>query len=400
MPNIKLIARETLRQLIENKIEPTPEAYEKEYYRQMKKMGIKTKEEEPIDLNRLLGMLQGDAKEIGNKTFKNKDELTIFLIKVLNLIYHYRKNFNTLLETEKIFLRLLSTHPNKEINTLAKGELIEIDKISFQAKENYKKRWIEQSQKHLEVKWNDFDKTLEFISDLKIANDKFKSLQKEVKKYLKGSRDREIGKNLLKKIETFFQELSLSPTLPEEDLKPEQTLNAEKTSVLKYTDMDSLPINSATTLISKEGMQDVLNFAEREYKENKRNYAVVVFGIVGYDQAIEAHGKEALKRVLAILGKFLKQYSNASDLIAYYGEEEFLACLLERQKDQAIAFIRQLDTEVKKSTFIYQQTRIHIKLSAQVSHRIDEESLEKMLKVTLEEFVKHKDTQGVIDYED
>lgn len=39
MPNIKLIARETLRQLIENKIEPTPEAYEKEFYHQMKKWG-------------------------------------------------------------------------------------------------------------------------------------------------------------------------------------------------------------------------------------------------------------------------------------------------------------------------------------------------------------------------
>ncbi|TLE16419.1 diguanylate cyclase [Helicobacter apodemus] len=397
MPNIKLIARETLRQLIENKIEPTPEAYEKEFYHQMKKMGIK--KEEPIGLNRLLAMLKGDAKEIANKSFKNKDEFTIFLIKVLNLIYHYRTNFNTLLEMERIFLRLLSTHPDKEINTLAKGYLIEIDKINFQAKEVYKKRWVEQTQKNLEVKWNDFDKVLEFVGDFKIENDEFKNLQEKIKRYLEGSRDKEIGKNLLKKIETFFQEFAVPfPQRKEEqDLKLEQELNTKEAGVLEYADMDSLPINSITTLISKEGMQDILNFAEEEYRENKKNYSVVIFGIVSYHQALELYGSEALKRVLTILGKFLKKYSNTSDLIAYYGEEKFLACLLDRQKEQAITFIRKLDAEVRKSIFVYQQTRIPIKLSAQVAHRIEEESLEKMLKVVLEEFAKYEDTQGIID---
>ncbi|MDE5602394.1 MAG: diguanylate cyclase [Helicobacter sp.] len=395
MLNIKLIARETLQELMKNKIEPTPEAYEKEFYYQMRKMGIK--KEEPISLNQLLEMLKGDAKEIANKAFKNKDELTVFLIKVLNLIYHYRKNFNTLLETEKIYLRLLSTHPSKEINKLAKTELIEIDKINFQTKEKYKKRWIEQSQKNLEVKWNDFDKTLELIRDFKIENDDFKSLQEEIKQYLEDNRNKEIRKNLLKKVETFFQEHSLVSISQQEsqDLKLEQELNDEKP--LKYTDVDSLPINSVTTLISKEGMQDVLNFAEEEYRVNKRNYSVIVFGIVGYHQAVETYGKKALKHILATLGKFLKKHSNTTDLIAYYGEDQFLACLLERNKEETIVFIRQLDAEVKKSTFVYQKERVPIKLNAQVAHRIDEQSLEKMLDATFEEFAKNKDTQGVID---
>ena len=224
-------------------------------------------------------------------------------------------------------------------------------------------------------------------------------MQEKIKRYLEGSRDKEIGKNLLKKIETFFQEFAVPfPQRKEEqDLKLEQELNTKEAGVLEYADMDSLPINSITTLISKEGMQDILNFAEEEYRENKKNYSVVIFGIVSYHQALELYGSEALKRVLTILGKFLKKYSNTSDLIAYYGEEKFLACLLDRQKEQAITFIRKLDAEVRKSIFVYQQTRIPIKLSAQVAHRIEEESLEKMLKVVLEEFAKYEDTQGIID---
>lgn len=86
-------------------------------------------------------------------------------------------------------------------------------------------------------------------------------------------------------------------------------------------------------------------------------------------------------------------------MIAYYGEEEFLACLLEREKEEAIQFIRNLDSIVSQSVFMFQQTRINISLSAQVSHRIESESLENMLKVSLEEFAKHKDYKGIIDYE-
>lgn len=154
-----------------------------------------------------------------------------------------------------------------------------------------------------------------------------------------------------------------------------------------------------TTLVSKQGMQEILDFAESQFKENQKNYSVIVFGIAGYEKIKEHFGLEAAKRVLATLGRLLKQYSNESDLIAYYGEEEFLACLLERTREEAIQFIRNLDSIVSQSIFMFQQTRINISLSAQVSHRVESESLENMLQISLEEFEQHKDSKGIIRYE-
>ena len=161
----------------------------------------------------------------------------------------------------------------------------------------------------------------------------------------------------------------------------------------------ALPIDAATTLISKTGMQEVLNYAEDTFVKEGKNYAVIVFGIAGYDRIKSHYGLEAAKRILATLGRLLKQYSNTSDLIAYYGDEEFLACLLDRKKDEAIAFIHHLDKIVRNSKFMFQQIRIEISLSAQVSHRVEEKDLESMLKISLEEFVKHKDSQGIIKYD-
>ena len=172
-----------------------------------------------------------------------------------------------------------------------------------------------------------------------------------------------------------------------------------KVAPLKYNQIFALPIDAMTTLVSQQGMQEVLGFAESQFKENQKNYSVIIFGIAAYDKIKEHFGFEAAKKVLATLGRLLKQYSNESDLIAYYGEEEFLACLLEREKEEAIQFIHNLDSIVSQSVFMFQQTRINISLSAQVSHRIESESLENMLKVSLEEFAKHKDSKGIIDYE-
>ena len=126
---------------------------------------------------------------------------------------------------------------------------------------------------------------------------------------------------------------------------------------------------------------------------------MIVFGIAAYDKIKEQFGLEAAKRVLSTLGRLLKQHSNTSDLIAYYGEEEFLACLLERDKNAAIAFIRELDAIVRGSKFMFQQTRIDISLSAQASHRVEAKDLESMLKMSLEEFIKNKDSQGIIQCE-
>ncbi|MBX7491328.1 diguanylate cyclase [Helicobacter turcicus] len=411
MQNIQNIAREALKELLKEGKEPTPEAYAQAYCLAAKKMGVVVESE--FSIEKVLEMLEPEAKEnLPHKKFKHKNELFISLIKVINHLNFSKKHFNTSLETLKLLLRLLAIHPQKEISTLAKGHLIEIDKLNSQSMQNWRERWMEQVKKIPEFDFLDSLKVLEILSNFKIPYLGIQKWQDDVRNLLKESKpSKEEQLKLLKSLESQILALSSQNTQssqnsqnpkisPQEPQK--QSANAMANSPkkpLEFKDTMALPIDAVTTLMTKDGMQEVLNYAENEFVKANENYSVIVFGIAGYDRIKEHFGLEAAKRVLATLGRLLKQYSNTSDLIAYYGDEEFLACLLGRKKEEAITFIRNLDKIVSNSKFMFQQIRIEISLSAQVSHRVEEKDLESMLKISIEEFTKHKDSQGIIQYD-
>ncbi|TLD85243.1 diguanylate cyclase [Helicobacter sp. MIT 11-5569] len=416
MQNAQNIAREALRELLKEGKDPTPDAYAQAYCAAAKKLGVVVEME--FSIEKVLEMLESEVKEsLSNKKFKNKNEFFIALTKAINHLNFSKKNFSTSLETLKLLLRLLATYPQKEVSTFAKGHLIEIDKLNSKSMQIWRERWVEQVKKIPEIDILDSLKIIEILSNFKIPHSAFQKWQDEARNLLKGSKPSKDNQvKLLKSLESQIlalcaksaespqnpqtsqnqQTLSNAQTPKQQDfIKPPET--PKKPS--QYKDVMALPIDAVTTLVSKVGMQEVLHFAEEEFLKNKENYSVIVFGIAEYDKIKEHFGLEAAKRILATLGRLLKQYSNARDLIAYYGDEEFLACLLGREKEEAIAFIYNLDKIVNQSKFMFQQTRITISLSAQVSHRMEAKDLESMLKMSIEEFIKHKDSQGIIKYD-
>lgn len=405
MQNAQIIAREALKELLKEGKEPTPEFYAEAFYAQAKKLG-KNVGEMDFSIEKILEMLDKEIREsLFNRKFKNKNELIATLVQSINRLFFYKRNFQTQLEILKILLRFLATHPAKEISTLAKGQLLEIDKLNAQSMQIWRERWAEQIKGIAELDFVDLTKGLEILTGFKIPSSSFCQWQQEAIKVLKVKTNKDIKIKLLLKLENILKEqfnkiAQDTGESPQADTpKPTQNPPKPKVAPLKYNQIFALPIDAMTTLVSQQGMQEVLEFTESQFKENQKNYSVIVFGIAAYDKIKEHFGLEAAKKVLATLGRLLKQYSNESDLIAYYGEEEFLACLLEREKEEAIQFIRNLDSIVSQSVFMFQQTRINISLSAQVSHRIESENLENMLKVSLEEFAKHRDSKGIIDYE-
>lgn len=404
MQNAQIIAREALKELLKEGKEPTPELYEEAFYAQAKKLGNNVGER-GFSIEKILEMLDKEIKaSFFNRPFKSKNELITALVKSIHHLFFYKKNFYTQLEILKLLLRLLSTHPQKEISQLAKGQLLEIDKLNAQSMQMWRERWAEQIKAISELDFVDLVKGLEILSGFKIPDSPFHQWQKEVQRALEKGISKENKLKFLQQLEGILKEQftkaqnqseEISKEIPKEN-KPQPP---QKPAPLKYQQISSLPIDAMTTLVSKQGMQEVLDFAESQFIEHQKNYSVIVFGIAAYEKIKEHFGAEAAKRVLATLGRLLKQYSNESDLIAYYGEEEFLACLLERTKEEAIAFIRNLDSIVSQSIFMFQQTRIHISLSAQASHRVESASLESMLKISLEAFERHKDSKGIIQYE-
>lgn len=416
MQNSQSIAREALRELLKEGKDPTPEAYAQAYCAAAKKMGVVVELE--FSIEKVLEMLEVEAKEnLPNKKFKHKNELFIALTKAINHLNFSKKNFSTSLEILKFLLRLLATHPQKDVSTLAKGNLIEIDKLNSKSMQSWRERWMEQVKKIPEFDVLDSLKLLEILSNFKIPSFGIQKWQDEVKDLLKESKpSKEAQIRLIKSLEAQILALNNSQNdfqNNSQSLQKESSKEVEKKDFinpanpiknlpqkpLEFKDTMALPIDATTTLMSKAGMQEVLNYAEEAFIRENKNYSVIVFGIASYDKIKSHFGLEAAKRILATLGRLLKQYSNTSDLIAYYGDEEFLACLLEREKEEAIAFIYNLDKIVSNSKFMFQQTRIAIALSAQVSHRVEAKDLESMLKVSIDDFIKYKDSQGIIKYE-
>lgn len=403
MQNIQSIAREALKELLKEGKEPTPEFYAEAFNAQAKKLGANVGEID-FSTSKILEMLNKEVREsLFHKKFKHKNELITALVHSINHLYFYKKNFYTQLEILKLLLRLVATHPNKEIASLARGHLLVIDKLNAQSMQMWRERWINYIKEMADMDFVDLAKGLEILLGFKIDCTLFCQWQEKARLALKSNPSKDIKIKLMRDLETAFRAQfdKKVEEIPKNSVQspPLKDSQASQEQPLTFKDIASLPIDAVTTLMSKHGMEEVLDFAELEYQKNQKNYAVIVFGIAAYDKIKEQFGLEAAKRVLSTLGRLLKQHSNTSDLIAYYGEEEFLACLLERDKNAAIAFIRELDAIVRDSKFMFQQTRIDISLSAQASHRVEAKDLESMLKMSLEEFIKNKDSQGIIQCE-
>lgn len=401
MQNIQNIAREALKELLKQGKEPTPEFYAEAFSVQAKKMGANVGEID-FSMHKILEMLDKEVKEsLFHHKFKHKNELITALTHSINHLYFYKKNFYTQLEILKLLLRLVATHPNKEISNLAKGHLLEIDKLNAQSMQMWRERWVNYIKEMANIDFVDLAKGLEILLGFKVDSTLYCQWQEKARLALNANASKDTKIKLMRDLEAIFKAQFAKAEIPKDATQTplpqaSQVLKTPQAQPLVFKDIASLPIDAMTTLMSKHGMEEVLDFAELEYQRGQKNYAVIVFGIADYNKIKENFGLEAAKRVLSTLGKLLKQHSNASDLIAYYGDEEFLACLLGRDKNEAIAFIEKLDKVVCESKFMFQQMRINISLTAQASHRVEAKDLESMLKMSLEEFSKNKDSKGII----
>lgn len=103
-------------------------------------------------------------------------------------------------------MRFLSTHPHKEISQLAKGQLLEIDKLNAQSMQMWRERWAEQIKEIAELDFVDLSKGLEILSGFKIAETSFELWQKEVRRILEKNTSKEIKMKLLRQLEHILKE--------------------------------------------------------------------------------------------------------------------------------------------------------------------------------------------------
>lgn len=404
------IAKAALKALLQSKKEPTPQNYESAYNEAAQKLGGAPSG--GFELQKLCDMIEPELKAANfARNFKSKDELSIALIKNANQLFSYKKNYALQQEILRFCLRILGELPAKNISQLAKGHLLEQSKLNFNTLQVWRDRWAQCAKSAPELLKEAIEEIAAKAAEAKIAE--LKSIEDIESKSIESKNIESKNIESAPKIQaqnleqnsknTNSAQDSIESKNTQEEQKTQDSINNEnfsnnniKKENTTFKQADKLPIDPATQLISQNGMREVLNFAEDEYKKSGINYAVIFFGISKFEKLNEVYGEQAAKRVFMSLGRLLKQYSNNRDLIAYWGDSEFLCALLERQKPQTMAFVKELDKAVKESIFMFKQTRINIEISASVSYRVDCADLETMLKTTIAEFKKNKDSIGII----
>lgn len=395
------IAKAALKALLQSKKEPTPQNYESAYNEAAQKLGGTPSG--GFELQKLCDMIEPELKATSfARNFKSKDELSIALIKNANQLFSYKKNYALQQEILRFCLRILGELPAKNISQLAKGHLLEQSKLNFNTLQIWRDRWAQCAKSAPELLKEAIEEIATKAAEAKIAelksieNIEFKNIESKNIESAPKIQDQNL-KNTNSTQDSIESKKTQEKQIIQDSINNENFSNDNtKKENTTFKQADKLPIDPATQLISQDGMREVLNFAEDEYKKSGINYAVIFFGISKFEKLNEVYGEQAAKRVFISLGRLLKQYSNERDLIAYWGDSEFLCALLERQKPQTMAFIRELDKAIKESIFMFKQTRINIEISASVSYRVDCVDLETMLKTTIAEFKKNKDSTGII----
>jgi diguanylate cyclase (GGDEF)-like protein len=126
-----------------------------------------------------------------------------------------------------------------------------------------------------------------------------------------------------------------------------------------------------TNLISKRGLDEDLNRAEKSYERYGIDYSIVFFDLDKFKMLNDTFGHEAGDVVLQQTGKILNQIKRDVDIVGRYGGEEFLALLPNTPLDGANIFAEKVRVGIEEFEFLYKGERLNVTISGGSVNRKD-----------------------------
>ena len=140
-----------------------------------------------------------------------------------------------------------------------------------------------------------------------------------------------------------------------------------------------------TKLLNKRALDEILALKEAEFKRYERNYTIVMFDLDHFKNVNDTFGHEAGDAVLSAFGRIVKKECRNVDVVGRFGGEEFMAILSDTDTKGGAVFAEKVRKHVEKAKFMYKKKRIEVTVSAGVSERKNNISLE----ATIENADKH-----------
>ncbi len=135
-----------------------------------------------------------------------------------------------------------------------------------------------------------------------------------------------------------------------------------------------------TKLYNKRALDEFMKLKEAEFKRYQHNYSIALLDIDHFKLVNDNYGHDAGDAVLAAFSKILKREARSVDIVGRFGGEEFMVILSETDVDGGVVFAQKILKQVEKAKFMYKGNRIDITLSAGVSERKKNLSLDNVVK--------------------
>jgi len=184
-----------------------------------------------------------------------------------------------------------------------------------------------------------------------------------------------IATSLDKEIDDFMKEVKKEDDEVEKLKAKIKALEKKVKKLAKEVKTDFL-----TNIANKKALQDEIKKQESTFKRYGTNYSIVFFDIDHFKNINDTYGHDAGDVILKSLGLLFRRYAREIDMIGRFGGEEFVAILPNTDKKGAYKFAQKLREIIKKTKFMYKNTRINVTVSAGVASRNEVNSKEEVLK--------------------
>ncbi len=152
-------------------------------------------------------------------------------------------------------------------------------------------------------------------------------------------------------------------------------LEAELESVREESKEDFL-----TKLYNKRALDEFMKIKEAEFDRYQHDFSIVLLDIDHFKLVNDNYGHDAGDAVLSAFAKILKREARSVDIVGRFGGEEFMVILSETDANGGAIFAEKVRIQVQKAKFMYKNERINVTLSAGVSERKKNSSLNNVVK--------------------
>lgn len=135
-----------------------------------------------------------------------------------------------------------------------------------------------------------------------------------------------------------------------------------------------------TKIYNKRALEEFLSIKEAEFDRYGTDYAIIFFDLDYFKKINDTFGHDAGDAVLVAFAKILKASIREVDSVGRYGGEEFLAIIHSSSIEDTLLVANKISQRVKKSRFMYKDSRIEVSVSAGVALRSTQSSLESTIK--------------------